>query len=69
MLSHLKFLDYSLTVAPFPIYINRKHKITINTINQYSYCLAEKDLVFKEALKIQIFYFLMELELLKLVFI
>lgn len=51
MLSSVNFLDYSLAVNPFPITINKENKITINTINQYSYCIAERDLVFKEALK------------------
>jgi len=31
--------------------INSKNKIIINTINQYSYCMAEKDIQFKNVLK------------------
>lgn len=50
MVPYVKFLDYSLAVAPFPLHIDKEQKITINTINQYSYCIAEKDLLFKEAL-------------------
>jgi N-acetylglucosaminyldiphosphoundecaprenol N-acetyl-beta-D-mannosaminyltransferase len=51
MVSNVDFLDYSLAVKPFPFNINSGNKITINTINQYSYCIAERDLTFKQALK------------------
>lgn len=45
------FLGYPLAVSPFSVTINRKSKISINTINQYSYCIGERDLLFKEVLK------------------
>lgn len=51
MITTVKFLDYSLATNPLTFKFNRKEKITINTLNQYSYCIGERDLAFKEALK------------------
>jgi N-acetylglucosaminyldiphosphoundecaprenol N-acetyl-beta-D-mannosaminyltransferase len=51
MVSSIHFLDYSLAVMPLSFQIDGESKIMINTINQYSYCIAERDIVFKEALK------------------
>ncbi|MDP5230055.1 MAG: WecB/TagA/CpsF family glycosyltransferase [Cellulophaga sp.] len=48
--STLKCLNYQVfadTLHKLPI----GHGIVINTLNQYSYCLAEKDAAFKKALK------------------
>ena len=45
------FLGYPLAVSPLSVVLNRKSKISINTINQYSYCIGEQDLLFKEVLK------------------
>ena len=51
MITTVKFLDYSLATNPLTFKFNGKDKITINTLNQYSYCIGERDLAFKEALK------------------
>lgn len=51
MESSVNFLGYSLAVNPFPLSITKGQKVVINTINQYSFCIAEKDVVFKEALR------------------
>ncbi|MVN23274.1 WecB/TagA/CpsF family glycosyltransferase [Mucilaginibacter arboris] len=44
------YLDYQLFTGKLDG-LNFKSKTVINTINQYSFCLAEKDLKFKQALK------------------
>jgi N-acetylglucosaminyldiphosphoundecaprenol N-acetyl-beta-D-mannosaminyltransferase len=49
-LKSIRFLEYSLAVHPMPNLIVQGHKTIINTINQYSYCMAEEDLSFKTAL-------------------
>lgn len=51
MRSNVDFLEYSLAVNPYPILFDKERKIVINTINQYSYCIAEKDPAFKQALQ------------------
>jgi len=51
MIATVKFLDYSLAVKPLPPFLlDKSSKITINTINWYSYCIAERDEVFRQAL-------------------
>lgn len=50
-MSTTEFLGYSLAVNPFPININKTNKIVINTINQYAFCISERDITFKEALQ------------------
>ncbi|MCF2502823.1 WecB/TagA/CpsF family glycosyltransferase [Dyadobacter sp. CY107] len=47
----IDFLGYPLAASPFSIILNRDSKISINTINQYSYCIGEQNLLFKEVLK------------------
>lgn len=44
-----KFLDYSVFSGDL-LQIQLNQKIRINTINQYSYCISEKDLEFKKSL-------------------
>ena len=51
MMSKIDFLGYSLAVNPFPIILNKERKIIINTINQNAFCVAERDVHFKEALQ------------------
>lgn len=51
MMAKIDFLGYSLAVNPFPIIINKEKKIIINTINQNAFCVAERDVLFKEALQ------------------
>jgi N-acetylglucosaminyldiphosphoundecaprenol N-acetyl-beta-D-mannosaminyltransferase len=46
----IRFLDYYLDVHPLSMAINGDKKITINTINQYSFCMAEKDPLFRKSL-------------------
>ncbi|MCE6991379.1 WecB/TagA/CpsF family glycosyltransferase [Dyadobacter sp. CY323] len=50
MANHINFLDYSLTRNPLSLAIDAQSKVTINTINQYSFCLAEKDVLFRNSL-------------------
>lgn len=50
MFSTVKFQEYSLTSTPIPLTLQKGRKITINTLNQYSYCIAERDSAFKSAL-------------------
>lgn len=66
MLLHIGFLNYSLAVAPFLVQSKKEHVITIN---QYSYCITEKDLTFKEALETSSILLRIKLELLKHVLI
>lgn len=47
----VNFLGYPLAVDPFPVTTDIIRPITINTINQYSYCVAQKDSAFKKALQ------------------
>lgn len=47
----VNFLGYSLAVDPFPVTTDTIRPITINTINQYSYCVAQQDGAFKKALQ------------------
>jgi len=50
MISKKNFLEYSLftkKLGDFP----SQSKILINTINQYSYCIAQEDSEFKRALQ------------------
>lgn len=49
-ISTVKSLDYSIFNGDLSSIFSQK-KILINTINQYSYCIAEKDADFKEALQ------------------
>ena len=51
MVDKVDFLGYPLAVDPFPILTNRRRTIVINTINQYSYCVAQQDSAFKQALQ------------------
>lgn len=44
------FFNYCIFCAPFST-IRTEDKILINTINQYSFCIAEKDAAFKIALQ------------------
>jgi N-acetylglucosaminyldiphosphoundecaprenol N-acetyl-beta-D-mannosaminyltransferase len=50
MLSSVKFQEYSLSTSPIPLILQKDRKITINTLNQYSFCIAENDSAFKSAL-------------------
>ena len=47
----VNFLGYPLAVDPFPVTTDTVYPITINTINQYSYCVAQQDSAFKKALQ------------------
>ena len=51
MLSTVDFFEYKLALNPFPIPMDQQPTVTINTINQYSYCVAEMDDEFKQVLK------------------
>lgn len=44
-----KFFDYNIFSGTLDT-ISNGNKMVINTINQYSYCIAERDLEFKDAL-------------------
>jgi N-acetylglucosaminyldiphosphoundecaprenol N-acetyl-beta-D-mannosaminyltransferase len=46
----INFLDYYLDASPLSMAINGEKKITINTINQYSFCMAEEDPLFRKSL-------------------
>lgn len=43
-------LDYDIFSAPLPM-LSFNRKMVISTINQYSYCIAEHDLLFRKALQ------------------
>ena len=45
----MNLLDYNVT-SGYPL-IAVKEKTVVNTINPHSYCVAKKDLVFKQALQ------------------
>ena len=47
---NVKVLGYSVFDGDLELLDSNK-KLIVNTINQYSYCIAEKDLAFKKALK------------------
>jgi N-acetylglucosaminyldiphosphoundecaprenol N-acetyl-beta-D-mannosaminyltransferase len=46
----LNFLDYPITVNPLSLTIEENEKLVINTINQYSFCIAEEDSLFRKSL-------------------
>ena len=50
MSEQISFLDYYLDIDPLSMVINSDKKITINTINQYSFCMAEEDPLFRQSL-------------------
>ncbi|MGM0934473.1 MAG: WecB/TagA/CpsF family glycosyltransferase [Bacteroidota bacterium] len=45
----MKLFQY--TITPILPFLNNEHKVVVNTINPHSYCVAEKDEAFKEALQ------------------
>ena len=48
--SSVSLMDYEVYAAPLE-WIDIKRRTVINTINQYSYCIAEEDQEFKTALQ------------------
>ncbi|WP_396168162.1 WecB/TagA/CpsF family glycosyltransferase [Flavobacterium sp.] len=48
--SYLHFTDYNVFYGDLP-QLPTDSSVLINTINQYSYCIAEEDALFKEALQ------------------